>query len=293
MLVVTAPAGQIGQHVVRHLLEADQSARLIVRDRSKLPRQTGERFEIVEGSPGDPAVLDRALEGADALFWLAPPDPRATLDEAYVEFTRPAADAIRRHGVRHVVSVTTLGRGTEWQDKAGLVIASIAMDDLLMSTGVAFRGLAMPSFMENVARQAGVMKERGAFFGPIDPDKRLPTTATLDMGAVAAEFLIDRSWMGQEEVPVLGPEDLSNNEMAAIISNVLGREVRYQQISYEAFKQQFVSRGMSQAFAQGYVDMYRSKDQGMDNVAELDANCRTPTSFRQWAEDTLKPAILN
>jgi len=55
------------------------------------------------------------------------------------------------------------------------------------------------------------------FFGPIDPDKKLPLTATRDIGAVAGRLLADETWTGQEEVPVLGPEDLSCNDIAAII----------------------------------------------------------------------------
>ena len=92
---------------------------------------------------------------------------------------------------------------------------------------------------------------------------------------------------------MLGPEDLSMNDMAAIVSDVLGRAVRYQQIrQFEAFKQQFLDRGLSEAFAQGYVDMYRAKDEGMDNCAKRDASSTTPTSFRQWCQEELKPLIL-
>ena len=103
------------------------------------PPRSGSPLSLVEGSHGDSAVLDRAFRGADAVFWLAPRDLKKTLDEAYVE-TGPAAEVDRRHGVKRVVSITALGRCTEWQDKAGLVSASIRMDDLLMETGAASRG---------------------------------------------------------------------------------------------------------------------------------------------------------
>ena len=78
------------------------------------------------------------------MFWLAPPDSTKTLEEAWLDFTRPAAEAIRRHAVPRVVSITALGRGTPWQNRAGPVTASIRMDDMLMESGAAFRGLAMP-----------------------------------------------------------------------------------------------------------------------------------------------------
>src|SRR3546814_1014715 len=45
------------------------------------------------------------------------------------------------------------------------------------------------------------------------------------------------------------PEDLSFDDQAAIISDVIGRDVRYQQISFDQFKQQFLDRGASESFA--------------------------------------------
>ncbi len=291
MIVITAPTGQIGRHVVQGLLAAGAPLRLIARDAAKLPDAVRGRVEVVEGSHGDAAVVQRAFEGADAVFWLAPPDPARTLEQVYLDFTRPAAEVFRRCGVKRVVGVTALGRGTEWQDRAGLVTASIRMDDMIMNSGVAFRGLAMPSFMDNTVRQAAAIREEGALYGPMDPDRKAPTAATRDMGAVAAWLLADDSWTGQDEVPVLGPEDHSMNDMAAILSGALGREVCYRQIPFDALKAQLLGRGSSGSFAQGFVDMMRAKNEGMDNVAERTAESRTPTSFRQWCEEELRPAL--
>ncbi len=290
MIVVTTPTGNIGHHVVQHLLDASETVRVIVRDPGKLPQAIRDRVEIVKGSHGDAAVVDGAFDGAEAVFWVAPPTPSERPDDTYINFTRPAAEAIRRHGTVRVVVVTALGRGTEWQDRAGLVTASIRMVDLLNETGAAVRGLAMPGFMENALQQVETIKQ-GQMFGPLDPDKAVPHTATRDMGEAAARLLRDRSWTGQNDVPLLGPEDLSFNEIAAIVSEVLGREVRYQQVPFDGFKAQLVERGMSEAFAQGFVDMMRAKNEGMDNVAVRSSANTGPTTFRQWAEDELKPAI--
>lgn len=292
MIVVTTPTGNIGHHVVQHLLDANEAVRVIVRDPGKLPEAAHDRVEIIEGSHGDAAVVDRAFDGAEAVFWVAPPTSSETLDDTYINFTRPAADAIHRHGVPRVVVVTALGRGTEWQDRAGLVTASIRMVDLLNETGAAVRGLAMPGFMENALQQVEVIKQ-GQMFGPLDPEKKVPHTATRDMGAAAARLLRDRSWTGQEDISLLGPEDLSFNEIATIVSEVLGCEVRYEQVPFDGFKAQLMERGMSDEFAQGYIDMMRAKSQGMDNVAARTSADTGPTTFRQWAEEELKPAVLS
>lgn len=293
MIVITAPTSQIGSKVVTALLQVGAPLRLIARDATKLPSAVRSQVEVVQGSHGDSDVVDRALRGADALFWLAPPNAGSTVEETYLDFTRPAAQAIRRHAVSRVVSVSALGRGTAWQDRAGLVSASVQMDDLLMASGAAFRGLAMPSFMENTLRQAAVIQEKGLFFGPIRPDRKLPLTATRDMAAVAARLLGDNAWSDQRELPVLGPDELSLDEQAAVISDVIGRTVRYQPISFDQFRQQLLGRGASESFAQAYVDMYRAKDEGMDNVAPRTAENLTPTSFRTFCEQQLKPLIAS
>ncbi len=292
MIVITTPTGNIGHHVVQHLLDAGEALRVVARDPAKLPQVVRDRVEVVEGSHGNAAVVTRAFDGAEAVFWLAPPTASsATPEAATIDFARPAAEAIRRHGVARVVAVTTLGRGTAWQDRAGNVTGSIRMVNLLRDTGAAVRGLALPAFMDNALQQVDAIRQ-GRMFGPIDPDKKLPHTATRDSGVAAARLLQDRSWTGQEDVPVLGPEDLSYSDLAAIISQVFGREVRYQQVPFDGFKAQLRERGMTEAFAQGYVDMLRSKNEGMDNAAPRASAIIGSTSFRQWAEEELKPAVL-
>jgi uncharacterized protein YbjT (DUF2867 family) len=88
------------------------------------------------------------------------------------------------------------------------------------------------------------------------------------------------------------PEDLSFNDMAEIMSEVLGKEVRFRQTSFEAYKNQFLGFGMSHAMAQGQTDMAWAKNEGIDNAVQRTPENSTPTSFRQWAEEVLKPAVL-
>ncbi|MCD2184959.1 NmrA family NAD(P)-binding protein [Rhizobium sp. GN54] len=292
MIVVTAPTGDIGHQVVQNLLQSGAPIRVIARDPSHLSTEVRDSAEVVEGSHGDVAVVNKAFEGADALFWLAPADPKAaSVMAAYVDFTRPAAAAVKEQGVKRVVSITALGRGSPFANEAGYVTGSLAMDDLIASTGVAFRGLANPSFMDNIARQAVAIRDQNKFFSPISGDLKLPSVATRDIAAVATRLLLDDSWSGQSEVPVLGPEDLSFNDMAEIISDVLGIPVSYQQIGFDTYKARFVQFGMSDAMTQGMTDMAWAKDRGLDLAVSRTPENSTPTTFRQWCEDTLKVAI--
>jgi uncharacterized protein YbjT (DUF2867 family) len=156
--------------------------------------------------------------------------------------------------------------------------ATSAVDDLIASTGVAYRPLANPSFIDNTIRS------------PIAGDRTLPAVATRDIVAAARACSSTRAGAASGEVPLLGPEDLSFNDMARIMSEVLGMQVRFQQNTFEAYKDRLVSSGMSGAMAQGMTDMARAKNQRIDNAVPRTPQNSTPTSVRQWTEQVLKPA---
>jgi len=294
MIVITTPAGQIGRQVLGNLLQSGEQLRVIARDPSQLPAEVRGDLDIVVGSHGDAAVVDKAFAGADAVFWVTPVDLKApSVDAAFAGFTRPAAEAFTRHGVGRVVGVSMLGRGTPWAAQAGFATGSLAMDDLIAASGVAYRALTNPYFIEDTVRQAESIKNQGVFSYPIAGDRKRPAVATRDIAAAASRLLLDPSWSGVQEVPLLGPEDLSYNDMAQIMSQVLGKDVRFQQITSEAYKDRFARLGMSDAMAQGYADMAWAKNEGLDNGVQRTQQNSTPTSFRQWCEEVLKPAVAS
>ncbi len=204
MIVVTTPTGNIGAQVLENILNSGEPVRVIARDPSRLPAHIRKSVEVITGSHGDSAIVNQAFAGADSVFWLVPPNFQAvSLEAAYVDFTRPACDTLKRHGVKRVVVVSALGRG--WPRHAGFVSASLAMDDLIAATGVSLRALTMPSFMDNMLMQVESIKHQGMFFSPID--------------------------------------------------------------------------------------MMVAKNEGLDNTVPRTPEGSSPTPFRQWCEDTLKPAV--
>jgi hypothetical protein len=79
--------------------------------------------------------------------------------------------------------------------------------------------------------------------------------------------------------------------MAKTISDVLERPIRYQQVPAQAFVAGLLADGVSEAMAHGLLDMLRAKGNGVDHVEPRTARATTPTTFRQWCEDTLEPAV--
>ncbi|MBP2706352.1 NAD(P)H-binding protein [Microbispora sp. RL4-1S] len=288
MIVVTTPTGQIGTQLVRQLLHQGEEVRVIVRDASRLDHTVRRRVETIDGSHDDPAVLDKALPGVDALFWLVPPNPQApSAEEHYLSFARAGSAAVARHDVGHVVGVSSAGHG--WPTPAGVLSAAFAMDAELAKSGAAYRALSMPFYMENLLGQLDAIRTNGAFYLTCAGDLPLALIATRDIAGTAANLLTDLSWTGQENLPVFGPDRLTPDGMAEVISQELGRPVTYRRMSLDDYASLLRSRGAGDTAVKDVTEAFAAQDHGVYDADWATAK-PTPTDFRSWCRDVLKPA---
>ncbi|MGB2603317.1 MAG: hopanoid-associated sugar epimerase [Candidatus Sulfotelmatobacter sp.] len=114
---LTGATGFLGSHVARALADQGADLRLLVRPTSNLKNLDGLRAETAVGDLRDPASLEKAMAGCEAVFhvaadyrlWLRDP---AEMYRSNVEGTRAILEAARKHAVRCVVytsSVATIG----------------------------------------------------------------------------------------------------------------------------------------------------------------------------------------
>lgn len=291
MIVITTPTGDIGRQVLDRALDRGEPVRVIVRDPFRLPAHVRAQVEVVTGSHAEAGTIAKALEGADQLFWLVPPAGFRDAGPArhyYLDFARAAAQEAASRGVR-MVHVTSLGHG--YQDEAGLLSAALDMDELIESSGVQYRALALPYFMENLLRQIQPISEQGVFTMANIADRPLLTVATRDVAATAAKLLLDTAWRGQARVPLVSPDSLTPDAMAEIISETLGHTVRYQHVPLAQLEAGMVQRGASPALAQDMADMVNAQNNGIYEAEPRDPALATATAFRQWCQDVLKPAV--
>ncbi|SEP66286.1 Uncharacterized conserved protein YbjT, contains NAD(P)-binding and DUF2867 domains [Streptomyces sp. yr375] len=293
MIVVTTPTGQIGREVLARLLDAGEGSvpvRVIARDPAALAPQVRERVEVVQGSHADPGVLKEACQGADQVFWLLPPNPAAPDSEAYYgAFTDRLCEVIEAQGMERVVAVSTLGRGVA--RNAGMISAGLAMDERIAATGVHYRALCPPALMENTLRQAAAIRDTGVFATPHVTDRVLRLCATRDVGAAAARLLLDDSWTGRADVPLVSADDLTPEGMAAVLAEVLGRPVRTRFVPVTELGAGLLRTGAVEGWVRSYADMVTAQnEQGFYGVSQLPTPDLAPTTFRQWCEEVLRPA---
>src|SRR5579864_4165073 len=114
---VTGATGFVGSHVARVLTEQGADLRLLVRSSSEPRNIQALKADRVVGDLRDPASIEKAMAGCDAVFhvaadyrlWVREPEQ---MYRANVEGTRAVLDAARKNRVRRVVytsSVATMG----------------------------------------------------------------------------------------------------------------------------------------------------------------------------------------
>src|SRR5260370_35442820 len=104
-IVVNTPTSNIGRALAARLLDAGERVTVLSRDKKKVDELHRRGACVVEGSFEEPALLAKALEGAEAPFWLPPPPARP---ESYARATkcpRPAAPPATMPGPRHAVAL--------------------------------------------------------------------------------------------------------------------------------------------------------------------------------------------
>ena len=186
------------------------------------------------------------------------------------------------------MTVSALGRGV--QRYTGYVSGSLAMDDLLRSTGAHLRALAAPSLMDNLLREVDPFG-RDVLRGAAPADLRAPMVARRDIAAVAAGLLVDRTWTGQDDLPMLGPEDLSPEDTCRVLSEVLRRPIRYERSDVLESERAMIGFGVSPGMARAVTAMTYAKLDGLDAVDTPDRAALTPTTLREWSQDELTTAV--
>ncbi|MFP2927105.1 NmrA family NAD(P)-binding protein [Pyxidicoccus sp. 3LG] len=289
-IVINTPNGNIGRPLALRLLEAGRSLTVISRGADKVADLVKRGAKLVEGSTDDAAVLDRALKGAEALFWLTPPTMRPDFLAWAEETARTAAKAVKAHGVKRVVVLSSIGAHNG--PGTGPVGAMKGVEEAFKAVCPDVTILRPGFFMENLLRDAATVAKTGSLFMPLPPDKALPFVATKDIAAKAGDVLLDASWKGHRYLGVHGPKDIAYGELGPILTEALGRPVRYVQVTLDDARKAMLGAGMPAWGADLYLEMYSASSKGgLDPAEPRSAQTTTPTTLAQWAREVLKPAV--
>jgi uncharacterized protein YbjT (DUF2867 family) len=289
-IVINTPNGNIGRPLSLSLLAAGRSLTVISRSPDKVADLVKRGAKLVEGSTDDAAVLDRALAGAEALFWLTPPAIRPDFISWAQESARTAAQAVKKHGVKRVVVLSSVG--AQNGPGTGPVGALLGIEEAFKAVCPDVTILRPGFFMENFLRDAATLAKTNSLFMPMPRSKAIPMVAVADIAAKSAQVLLDAGWKGHRYVGIHGPAHISYAELEPIFTEALGRPVRYVQVTLDDARKGMAGAGMPAWMVDLYSELYGAIGKGLMDPAEpRSPETTTPTSLAKWAREVLKPAV--
>ena len=129
--------------------------------------------------------------------------------------------------------------------------------------------------------------------GPVRADLPLAMIATKDIGEVAAEALVRLDFQGQQTRELLGPRELTYNEVARIIGTAIGKPtLAYIQLPDEQVIQAMTGMGISKNMATLICEMAAALNNGyMKPLEARSAANTTPTTFETFVKEVFLPAF--
>lgn len=274
-IVVTGATGNVGAELVRLLDAAGHPVLCAVPDPVTAQARLGRHIATVPFAFDRTDTHAQALAGARALFLMRPPqigDPRALA---------PTIDAAKRAVVRHIVFLSLQGV------ERNKVVPHHRIERLLEASGVPWTFLRPSFFMQNLSTtHRDDVRDRSRIFVPAGRGR----TAFIDARDIAAVAMKTLTEPGHEQqaYELTGSDALTYDNVARILTDVLGRDIRYERPSALRFWREMRRHGHPTAYVNVMTALYTVSRLGL--AAHLTDTTevllqRPPIPFRQFAID--------
>jgi uncharacterized protein YbjT (DUF2867 family) len=231
-VVVTGSTGKQGGAVARGLLERGHKVRAITRDpnSSQAKSLANAGATLVAASLEDTAAITKALDGATSLFAMTTPYGGGT--EVEKRQGVAAADAAKAAGVHLVfTSVNSANRETGVPH----FDSKYEIEKHIAKIGVRATILAPAFFMDNLYFGKEQLA-KGIYAVALPGARKLAQIAVADIGAVAVRVLEDAERFIGKRFDLTGDE-LTGNDVVAILSRITGRAFAYYQVPLDVIRQ--------------------------------------------------------
>jgi uncharacterized protein YbjT (DUF2867 family) len=233
MILITGANGTFGGHVAKAVLERGVSSlRLASSSLEKLKSNFGDKAELVSFDWNKPESFASILAGVESVYLIAPPFS-TTFDETTGHFIEAAKTA----NVKHIVLTTAYGMD------AAEGTSGYKSEQLLINSGVSYTILRPNFIFQNFVNYDLDFIKNGITFFPSGTG----STSYIDIqdiASVSAEVLINPDQYTDQALTLTGSEALTHDQMAAMLSTALGREIKNMNPSEEEYKSTLKSHGV-------------------------------------------------
>jgi uncharacterized protein YbjT (DUF2867 family) len=279
MFFIAGITGHVGGAAARHLLAKGKQVRTLLRTPEKAKAFADQGVEIHQGDLNDAVALARALEGAEGAFLLMQPAmaPPPDFRDAKASLSSYTA-ALAKAPVRRLVALSSMG--SEKTEKLGNITATSLMERAFSNLPFPTAFVRAGSFYENYASALKTAQDTGRYFSFQPADFAFPAIGTIDIGNLVAELLLGR-WTGKKFIE-LGSLTTAN-QMAAALSQTIGRDVQTQVIPRQAWAETLQQFGLPLGSTSPYEQMMESIGNGWIAFGQPDTESvpatQTPEEF--------------
>lgn len=242
-VLVLGGTGNIGNYLVKNLLDHNVAVRVVGRNHAKL-KALPEGAEGVVGDLVDPELLDSLFTDIDRVFFLLESD----LTELFRGLL--TLDAIRKSGVKRIVYLSVYGLEKELHIPQ--ISSKYVLEQAIKNTGIPFTILRPNMFFQNQLKLKDAITKFNILPSPLG-SIGLSAVDVRDIAEVATIALTTDNHIGQT-IDIVGPDVLTGSQMAKTWSDALGRPITYMGddlASWEAM----LKEHMPAALLRGYVIM--------------------------------------
>lgn len=272
MFVVTGATGQLGRLVINELLRVCPANRIVaaVRNVEKASDLAASGVTVRYADYGKPDTLVDAMAGATRVLLISGSEvgQREAQHQAVI-------DAARAQGVE-LLAYTSILRGPASSLK--LAQEHIVTEKALAQSGVPHVILRNSWYSENYTGSIGVNLQFGVVMGCSGNGRVAPATRA-DYAAAAAVVLTAADQSGKI-YELAGDESFSMGEFAALLSELSGKPVAYQDMSEAEYAKALVQAGLPEAFARILADSSAGMGRGdlFDDSRQLSGLIKRPTT---------------
>ncbi|KAL4438583.1 hypothetical protein ABPG74_015481 [Tetrahymena malaccensis] len=171
------------------------------------------------------------------------------------KITINASKAAKKAGVQYILVVSVLV--AENDVLFGKQFGEIEKE--VKSLGISYGILRLPIFYENMLMQAQAIAQQGCFYGPVNADAQFCQVSVQDAGNAAAQIVSHYKEHLNQTFQITSDKK-SQNEIASEFSKVVGKEVKYVQVSYEDAKKSFLDHHLPEWQADGILELFKLID---------------------------------
>jgi uncharacterized protein YbjT (DUF2867 family) len=278
-ILVTGASGVIGREIVRTIIERGNCVRIGMRDVRKAVDMECGICPVIPFDYERPDTFKEAFDGITG-FFLATPATHPRIDELVL----PAILHARQSGVRHIVSLGSIG--VDIDPESPLLV----IERCIQSCGIDYTILRPNILMQNLATFAGSgIKDSGMIRAPL-ANATVSFVDARDVAAAVAETLISNQHRNRMYV-LTGSETLDFRRVASILTEVTGKQISYQTVTHDQARADLIDAGWSGEIAELMIGLYEIARQGWCSAVRPDLRDilgRAPITFEQFARDYIK-----